>query len=194
MKKTVCFFLLMIFFSLSRVMADEWKIDSDHTSFYFDIKHIHATVRGSFHDFSGTIRFDPDDPSSGRFDLTVEVDSIDTGIAKRDAHLRSADFFDAPRYPRMTFYSSRIRHAGDNRYLVDGTLTIKDVSRDTTLEFIYWGQRENPLMEDKIVAGLDSRLTIDRLEYHVGSGKFFKMGAVGKEVHIFVTMELLREK
>lgn len=194
MKKTGCFIFFVIFFAYSQVMADEWKIDSDHTSFYFDIKHIYATVRGSFNDFSGTIRFDPDDPSSGRFDLTVEVDSIDTGNSKRDVHLGSADFFDASRYPRMTFRSSRVRHAGDNRYLVDGTLTIKDVSREKTLEFIYWGQRENPLMPGKIVAGLDTRLTIDRLLYHVGTGKFFEMGAVGKDAGIFITMELLREK
>ena len=78
--------------------------------------------------------------------------------------------------------------------MVEGTLTIKDVSKDITLEFTYHGEKENPLKKGEIVAGLDSMLTIDRLAYHVGDGKFYKMGVVSKDVNILVTIELLREK
>ena len=80
----------------------------------------------------------------------------------------------------------------DNVYIVDGTLTIKDVSKNLSLEFVYHGQKDNPLKPGETVAGLDSRLTIDRLEYNVGDGKFYKMGVVDKDVNIAFTMELLR--
>jgi polyisoprenoid-binding protein YceI len=122
------------------------------------------------------------------------VNSIDTKVSKRDTHLRSPDFFDAAKYPEITFKSSRVSRGGDNIYIVEGTLTIKDVSRDLALEFVYHGQKENPLKAGEIVAGLDTTLTIDRLEYHVGDGKFYKMGIVGKDIDILFTVELLREK
>ena len=83
-------------------------------------------------------------------------------------------------------------HAGDNKYIVQGTLTIKDVSKNLALEFIYHGQKENPLKPGEMVAGLDSRLTLDRLEYHVGEGKFYNIGVVDKDVDILLTLEMLR--
>jgi polyisoprenoid-binding protein YceI len=143
-------------------------------------------------DFSGDVYFDPANPGKSRFDFVIKVDSVDTKQGKRDTHLRSPDFFDAAKYPLMTFKSSRVSHGGSNKYIVEGVLTIKDVSRDVALEFVYHGQKDNPLKPGEIVAGLDTRLTIDRLEYHVGDGKFYKMGVVGKDVDILLTMELLR--
>ena len=76
----------------------------------------------------------------------------------------------------MTFKSTRVTHADGNKYIVEGKLAIKDVSKDMALEFIYHGQKENPLKKNELVSGLDSRLTINRLDYHVGDGKFYNMG------------------
>jgi len=190
------FFLILIFLFLIpfQAAARQWKLDMAHTNFYFDAKHTYATVRGVFTDFSGEVEFDPDDPAKSRFDFDIRVNSVDTGIGKRDTHLRSPDFFDASTYPLITFRSSKVTHGADKTYLVEGTLTIKDVSRDIALEFVYHGQKENPVKKGEIVAGLDATLIIDRLEYHVGDGKFYTIGVVDKYVNIVFTMELLRDR
>ncbi|MDX1776316.1 MAG: YceI family protein [Desulfobulbales bacterium] len=194
MKKLVFVFLLFFVASPFQAAAGQWQLDTVHTNFYFDVKHTYATVRGQFKEFSGDVYFNPENVDNNRFDFVIKVDSVDTGVGKRDMHLRSPDFFDAVKYPLITFKSTRISRTADNKYSVAGTLTIKDVSRDVTLEFIYHGQKENPLKPGEIVAGLDTRLTIDRLEYHVGGGKFYNMGVVAKDVDILLTLELLREK
>lgn len=192
MKKTVLLLLFFLIMGPFQAAGQQWRLDSVHTNFFFDVKHTYATVRGQFMDFSGDVYFDPAKPGKSRFDFVIKVDSVDTKQGKRDTHLRSPDFFDTAKYPLMTFKSSRVSHGGANKYIVEGVLTIKDVSRDVALEFVYHGQKDNPLKPGEIVAGLDTRLTIDRLEYHVGDGKFYKMGVVGKDVDILLTMELLR--
>ena len=194
MKKILMMLLLLLVLAPLQAVAQQWNIDPVHTNFYFDVKHTYATVRGQFMDFTGDVNFDPNNPGKGKFDFVIKVDSVDTRIGKRDTHLRSPDFFDAAKYPVMTFKSSKVSQAGENNYIVEGTLTIKDVSKDLALEFAYHGQKENPLKKGEIVAGLDAKLTIDRLAYRVGDGKFYKMGVVGKDVDILFTLELLRDQ
>jgi len=194
MKRILFALLLLSTLVPLQASAQQWQLDAVHTNFFFAVKHTYATVRGQFMDFSGDVYFDPDNPAKSRFDFVIKVNSVDTKVSKRDTHLRSPDFFDAAKYPEITFKSSRVSRGGDNIYIVEGTLTIKDVSRDLALEFVYHGQKENPLKAGEIVAGLDTTLAIDRLEYHVGDGKFYKMGIVGKDIDILFTVELLREK
>jgi polyisoprenoid-binding protein YceI len=86
-------------------------------------------VRGHFDEYEGTVVFSPDDLENSRFDFEVEIDSIDTNNSKRDRHLNSADFFDSKKYPTMSFKSHAVKHVNDNQYSVEGTLTIKDVSK-----------------------------------------------------------------
>jgi len=194
MKKILFMLLILSVLSPIQTMARQWNIDQVHTNFYFDIKHTYATVRGQFMDFTGDVYFDPDNPDKSRFNFVIKVDSVDTKVSKRDTHLRSPDFFDAAQYPVITFKSSKVSKGEGNTYIVDGTLTIKDVSRPVALTFVYLGQKENPLKKGETVAGLDATLTIDRLEYHVGDGKFYKMGVVDKDVDILFTLELLHDK
>lgn len=194
MKKILVLSLLFFIFIPYQAAARNWQIDPVHTNFYFDVKHTYATVRGQFMDFSGEVYFDPEKPSESRFDFVIQTDSIDTKVGKRDTHLRSPDFFDVGQYPNISFTSSKVTKLSPDKFLVEGKLTIKDVTREVKLEFVYHGQRENPLKKGEIVAGLDTTLTLDRLEYHVGDGKFYKMGVVGKDINILLTMELLRDK
>jgi len=171
-----------------------WKIDKEHTNFYFSVDHIYAKVQGRFTDYTGTLSFDPDNLKDSEISFEIQVKSVDTGIGKRDRHLRSADFFDASMYPLVTFTSNRITKAEENIYQVHGILTIKDVSKELVLPLTFAGMRENPLAPDMEVAGFNGRLTLDRLVYNVGDGKYYHMGAVGKDVEILVTIEALRKK
>lgn len=194
MKKMSLWLLLLVVFSAVPAQARQWQLDPDHTRFYFAIQHIYSTVRGEFADFTGDVFFDPARPEQSRFNLVVKTKGVNTNIGKRDTHLRSGDFFDTGKYPEMTFKSTKVAKVGDNRYRVDGLLTIKDVTKPLPLEFTYHGQKDSPLMPGKVVAGLDTSFTLDRLAFHVGDGKFYKMGAIGKDVEVLITMELLRDK
>lgn len=174
--------------------AHEYRFDTIHSNFYFDAQHVFSTVRGFFKSYDGAVRFDPADLAGSSMEFKIQVDSVETFNGKRDTHLRSPDFFDASTYPVITFKSTRITAAGENRYNVAGTLTIKDVSRDVVLPFIYHGEKEHPASKNELVAGFDAQLRIDRLGYHVGNGKFATMGLVGKDVTIVVSLEMMRDK
>ena len=117
--------------AMVRVPPGTWTVDPIHSSVGFKIKHMMiATVRGQFTEFEGTIVAAEDDPANSHAMGTVKVASIDTGNADRDAHLRSPDFFDAERYPEITFESTRIRHVSGGTFSLAGNLTIKGVTRE----------------------------------------------------------------
>jgi len=194
MKRIILIVLSLLVMGHAKVMAHEWKTDPIHTGILFEIHHIYSTVRGHFSDFTGDVFFDPENLDKSKFDFVVKVDSINTNNGKRDNHLRSNDFFAAGQFPVMTFKSSRVYHADGNKYILEGKMTIKDVTKNMVLEFIYWGQKENPFKKNEVVAGFDTRFNINRLDYHIGDGKFYKMGVVGKDVDILITLEVVREK
>ena len=171
-----------------------WQIDKVHSGFFFDSKHIFSTVRGYFEDFSGEFRFSADNLAESTINFKVKVKSILTNSPKRDQHLRSPDFFDEKKYPYMTFTSSKITHDGGDKYSVAGTMTIKDVSTDFVLPMTYHGEKTNPSNPKQIVAGFNAELTINRLAYHVGDGRFYEMGLIQKEVDITISLEMIRNK
>jgi polyisoprenoid-binding protein YceI len=198
MKKTVKHALLIFsaffIFSHAHAAAPEWRLDFDHTGFYFSINHIYSVVRGQFDIYEGTVIFSPDDLANSRFDFEVEIDSVNTNNSKRDRHLNSADFFDSKKFPTMSFKSRAIKHVKDNQYTVDGTLTIKDVSKEISVPLFFLGQKDFPFDNKLEVAGFEARMTLDRLAYHVGSGKYVDMGVVGREVEVLISIEVLRKK
>jgi polyisoprenoid-binding protein YceI len=187
--------VIMIFIGVQNVpaAAQEWDFDTAHSRFYFTINHIFSKVIGYFEDFSGTFQFDPDNLKESRLDIEIKAKSLNTNIRKRDNHLRSDDFFDVSKYPLITFKSRNITHTGGNKYAVEGDFTIKDVTRRIVLPLTYFGTKDSPLKKGEIVAGFETRLSINRLEYHLGNGKFHKMGVAGKDVHILVSLEMLRK-
>ncbi|MEF8942160.1 MAG: YceI family protein [Desulfohalobiaceae bacterium] len=174
--------------------AGQWEIDKQHSSFYFDIRHTFATVRGQFEDFSGSVAFDAEAERVESVEFSVRVASVNTQITKRDNHLRSEDFFHAKRHPRMTFKSSNVEHREGDRFVAEGELTIKSVSKEVAIPFTYLGMRDNPLQKGQKVAGFEAEFSLDRLEYDVGTGKFVEMGVVEREVNVLVTLELLKDQ
>lgn len=183
-----------LFFFSSYASASQWTTDADHSEIRFKIKHILTTISGQFTEFNGNLLFDPQTPEAGKFDFTVNVKSVDTNNGKRDNHLRSKDFFDADKFPQMKFTSSKIYHLKDNRYALEGVMTIKDVSQKIQIEFEFFPPQPHPFDKKKNVAGFHTTFTIPRLAYHVGNGKFLKMGVVGSDVEVEIAMEALTKK
>jgi polyisoprenoid-binding protein YceI len=152
----------------------------------------HIRLRSPFEDFSGTLEFDPDNMTVSTVKFEVNTKSINTGIPNRDNHLRSEEFFAVNQYPSMTFQSTSVKQKEGNQYTLVGDLTIKGITNEVAVVFTYFGMRENPLKKGKMVAGFETRFSIDRLEYKVGPGKYFEMGVIGRNVDILISLEVLK--
>ena len=174
--------------------ARTWELDKAHSNFYFSVEHIFSKIQGHFNEYTSEVNFDPANLAESRFYFAIQTASIDTNIAKRDKHLQSADFFDASKYPLMTFESTRITDTGNGRYEVLGKFMVKGVEYELTLPLVLAGIKDHPAVKGKEVAGFNGKVTIDRLAYKVGSGKFYDLGIVGKDVEIFVSLEALSDK
>lgn len=190
--KSIVVLIICLFFTTA-AWAFPWQVDQDHTQIRFEVRHILTGLSGTFTDFKGDIYFDPDTPATGRINFTVSVKSVNTNHGKRDTHLRSKDFFNADKYPEMTFSSSSISKVKDNIYQLEGMLTIKGVTKKIQTQFEFFNPRPHPFAKKMNVGGFVTRFAISRLEYGVGNGKFFKMGVVGDEVDVQIAMEALTE-
>ena len=112
--------------------GDSFKIDPAHSTIAFSVRHMLGTAKGKFSKFSGTIVVDRDHPEQSSVSVTINADSIDTGIAKRDEHLRG-ELFNVPKYPEITFKSRRVKQTGANSGQIEGDLTMHGVTRAITL-------------------------------------------------------------
>lgn len=196
-KRTVLFctlFLLTTVGPSAFAGAQVWELDKAHSNFYFSVRHIFSKIQGHFNGYSGELRFDPANLSDSKFYFEIKTDSVDTGIAKRDKHLGSADFFDSGKFPLMIFESTNIKEAGSGLYEVSGTFTVKGQVYDLVLPLTFEGISNHPAAKGQQVTGFNGKLTIDRLAYKIGNGKFFDLGVVGKDVDIFITLEGLSGK
>jgi polyisoprenoid-binding protein YceI len=164
------------------------EIDRSHSEVAFQVRHLLSKVRGRFTDFAGTIQFDPAHPEASHVHVVIQVASIDTAERDRDAHLRSADFFDVERFPTLTFTSTSVTPRGDNRYDVAGGLTIHGVTRPVTIEGVYLGSAQDPWGNTKSV--FEGELTLNRKDYGLTWNAALETGGflVGDEVK--VTLEI----
>ncbi len=188
--------LLFVISAFTTVPVDEklnatpWKIDEAHSNLNFEITHFFTPVNGKFHEYTSEIYFSPDNLEESSINVEVMVNSVDTNNEKRDGHLQSDDFFNAEKYPKMTFTSSKITSEGDNKFIAHGKLTIKDVTKDVQLPFTLLGVQDHPMQENTKVAGIKGNLTIDRTTYDVGVGDWAATAVVGDEVNITFALEL----
>lgn len=166
-----------------------WQLDNAHTQINFSAKHMMVTtVRGTFHDVEGTIELDETDPTRSHGEFRVSAASIDTNFGARDAHLRSADFFDTEAYPWITFRSTAIRQTGDDAFEVIGDLTIRDVTKPATftveLEGIVPGMRGGRH------AGLSARTKIARDDWGLNWNVALEGGGwlVGKDITLDIAI------
>lgn len=121
-------------------LTGDYTIDPAHSSIGFTVRHAMVTnVRGSFGEHEGSLKLNGSDPAASAASIDVKIASVDTGIADRDAHLVSGDFFDAEKFPLMTFRSTSAEQLGGDKYRVTGDLTIKDVSRPLSIDLEFNG-------------------------------------------------------
>lgn len=125
------------------VTAGTWQLDPTHTEIGFTVRHLMSKVRGKFETFEGSI-VTAENVADSSATVTVDLSSINTGTADRDAHLRSADFFNAETHPSMTFVLTGVEQKSDDEFVATGDLTIKDVTKSITLDVDYLGQGGDP--------------------------------------------------
>jgi polyisoprenoid-binding protein YceI len=172
-----------------------WTIDRAHTHVEFAVKHLMiATVKGRFADVAGSVAFDPDQPERGQANVTITVDSIDTREPKRDAHLRSPDFFDAATFPTMQFTSRRIQGDARGRFTLVGDLTIRGTTREIALDVVNEGRVSDPWGAERL--GFSATGRLNRSDYGLTWNVALEAGGVlvGDEVRIVIEMELVRDE
>jgi polyisoprenoid-binding protein YceI len=172
--------------------ADVYTVDPVHSSVSFKIRHIVARTGGEFNSFSGTITQDFNDLDQSGVEFHIQVASIDTREPDRDKHLRSAEFFDAEKYPEINFVSHKITKASNNQFAVAGTLTMHGVSRPVTLTVTYLGEARGPFGATR--AGWELETTLDRKEWGISWNKTLDNGGLilGDEVTISIDLEVIK--
>lgn len=158
------------FFTLSAFNnpAGVWKNDPPHSQLGFTVTHLGINdVSGTFNDFDVTVTSSKEDFSDAQMNLTAKVASIDTRVDARDNHLKSADFFDAEKYPTMDFKSTELKKAGKNKFKMSGNLTLHGVTKPVTMDLLYTGTTQNP-MSKKTTVGFQVSGTIKRSDFNIG--------------------------
>jgi len=140
-----------------------YTLDPTHTRLGFSTRHaMVTTVRGAFTDFAGEAVVDTENPAASTVTVTIKSASVDTGVADRDGHLRSADFFDAETYPEITFVSTDVVRDGDD-WTITGDLTIKDVTKPLTIEFESTGSAKDPFGNTRL--GFEGKAVLNRKDW-----------------------------
>lgn len=164
------------------VADNVWKNDDPHSQLGFTVKHLGISdVSGFFTDFDAAIKATKPDFSDAVVELTAKTASIDTRVDMRNNHLKSADFFDAEKFPAITFKSTSVTKNGTNKYKLAGNLTMHGVTKPVTMDMVYAGTVENP-MSKKPTAGFQVSGTIKRSDFSIGGN--FPDAMVSDEVRI----------
>jgi polyisoprenoid-binding protein YceI len=173
--------------------ATTWNIDSSHTRTGFSVKHlVISDVRGEFAKTAGKAQIDDADLSKSSVEVTIEVGSVDTRDEKRDNHLKSADFFDAAKFPTITFKSTKVVAGKDGALTVTGNLTMHGVTKPVTLEGSITKAITDPWGLTRRGASFTGKL--DRKEWGVSWSKVTDVGAVvGDEVKLDIQAEVVKD-
>ena len=191
MKKLSIAFAL---FCVALVQAQTtWNIDPSHSSVRFAVDHmVISEVEGIFSKYEGSVVSSKGDFSDAKINFSVDVNSVNTDNAKRDEHLRGADFFETEKYPKMTFVSSSVQKTGDKKYNLKGKLTLHGVTKEITLAMTYGGTTKDPWGNTK--AGLKVTGVINRTDFGLKYNSVLEAGSlmIGEEVTITAKVELVK--
>lgn len=174
--------------------ATKWAIDPMHSEVQFKVKHlVISTVTGSFKNFEGTVETEGDDFGNARINFSLDVESIDTTQAQRDGHLKSAEFFDAEKYPHIKFQSTSVTKKGDDEYELTGNMTIKDVTKPVTFKVEHGGIATDFYGNTK--AGFEITGKVNRKEFGLTWDGVTEAGAivVGEDVKLQANIQLAKQ-
>ena len=174
--------------------ADAYTIDKAHSDVSFQIRHFASKVRGRFTDFGGTILADTSKPETSSVVFTIKSPSIDTGNPDRDNHLRTGDFFDAAKFPEITFKSTKITPAGKDKFDVTGTLTMRGVTKEITIPVVYLGSVKDPGGNER--ASFELATKLNRKEYGINWNKALDQGGfmLSDDVDVTIALETVKKK
>lgn len=168
----------------------KWKIDPDHSVGSFLILHMTvAFVHGQLNKVSGSVNFDPDDIASLAVEIEIDTDSIITGVGKRDDHLKSAEFFDIEKYPKITFTSTRSEKIGPDRCRISGDLFIHGIKKSIVMDVKISGPVKSPFGETTI--GMTGKTVLNREDFGITWNQPLEKGGfmVGKDVEVSIDIE-----
>jgi polyisoprenoid-binding protein YceI len=168
---------------------EKWNIDVVHSTVGFTVRHLMVSkVHGYFTKWSGNLAFDEQNPSASHAEATIEVASVDTREPQRDGHLRTGDFFEAEKYPTITFKSTKVERAGE-RFKVTGDLTLRGVTKPIVLDVEYGGRSKHPQMGERV--GFSANASINRKDFGVSYNQVLEAGglAISEKVDIHLEIE-----
>jgi polyisoprenoid-binding protein YceI len=210
MKKTVSIFMAAMLLGVAvnaqtkhddnkaateKQQVTKWANDASHSSIKFTVSHLMVSeVEGSFKKFNGNIESASPDFTNARINFTADINSISTNEENRDKHLKGDDFFNAEKYPRMTFASTSFRKVKNNIYSLEGNLTIRDVTKKVKFAVVYGGTVKDPW--GNIKAGFKASGKVSRKGFGLKWNTLTEAGGavVGDEVNIILNMEFAKQK
>ncbi|MFF4390675.1 YceI family protein [Streptomyces sp. NBC_00853] len=170
-------------------LTGDYVIDPAHSSIGFTVRHAMVTnVRGAFAEHEGSLHLDGADPARSTASIDVKIASVDTGIADRDGHLRSGDFFDAEAFPLMTFRSTEARQLGGDAYRITGELTIKDVTRPLSIDLEFNGSATDPYGNERV--GFEGSTEILRSDWGLTWNAALEAGGVMVSDKVKLTFDI----
>jgi polyisoprenoid-binding protein YceI len=188
-KLTTLTCLSVVLLIQSAFAADTFVFDKVHSTIGFQIRHLFSTVPGKFDDFEGTINFDEANPDNSSVEVTIQSASINTGFEKRDDDLRSPNFFDAKKFPTITFKSTSVKATGSNTADVTGDLTMHGVTKEVVLKVELIGKGPG-MKPGSLVSGWDASTALKRSDYGLAWNKVIEgTQIVGDDVKIELHVE-----
>lgn len=188
--KKVTFIIAAVMISMA-TFAQTWKLDKSHAKLGFTITHLMVSdVEGSFKNFDITLIASKDDFSDAVITLTADVSSINTDNEKRDDHLKGPDFFDATKFPKLTFTGKSFTKVSGKNYKLTGDLTMHGITKTVTLDVIYNGTITNP-MSKKLVSGFKVTGTFKRSDFGIGTG--MPTSVLSDEVNLVANVEFVKQ-
>lgn len=189
MKKTLITLIATVALFAFKPAADTWTVDNAHSKLGFTITHMMVSdVEGSFKNFTATVASSKDDFSDAVVDLSADVTSVTTDNDQRDTHIKSPDFFDAAKFPKLTFKSTSVKKVGDKTYKIAGNLTLKGVTKPVTLDATLRGTYVN--QQKKSVAGFKVTGVIKRKDFGVGAN--FGNAMLSEDVTLVANAEIVK--
>lgn len=190
--KKMLFMITLLAVAVGASAQTNWGIDASHTKIRFSVSHLMVSeVEGEFKKFSGKVVSKTDDFTDAVVEFSADIASVSTGDEKRDQHLQGDDFFNAEKYPTMSFKSVSFKKVSGNKYILEGDLTIRDVTKRVKLDVTYNGTKN---AWGKTVAGFKATTVINRQDFNLKWDKVIESTpVVGNEVTITINLELNKQ-